>query len=352
MKEKWFLSALGILLLLACTGCGGKKSGPAVEASSMEQIHAEKGIPVAVREMAYEDFSVYRKYPTVLYARSESTAYSSISDVVRSINVKIGDRVEQDQVVLSLSQDNPTYQQARLSFDNAKSTYDRSRLLFGNGDISRQDFDNAKMQYDLARTNLDAAADMINIKAPIGGTITQLNVHTTANVRPGTPLFTVSNQNGYEARFHVEANEIDLIKTGERVFIYKDGDTIEGRVTQVSLVMDVTKQAFPVTAFFDVQSRKLVSGMGVDLSVEVYRNEHALVAERKELIRTDEGYEAYLAVDGRARPVQIVLGQEQGLSFEVIGGLKEGDLLITRGNQQVSPETVLNIIHTNRTKAE
>ncbi|ULQ58568.1 efflux RND transporter periplasmic adaptor subunit [Brucepastera parasyntrophica] len=352
MNGKGFLLPLCILMALTVTGCGGKKEESAVKAASMEQIYAEKGIPVTVREMAYEDFSAYRKYPTVLYARSESTAYASISDVVRSINVKVGDRVVQDQVILSLSQDNQTYQHARLSYENARSTYDRSLVLFGNGDISRQDFDNAKMQYDLARTNLDAAADMINIKAPIGGTITQLNVHTTANVRPGSPLFTVSNRNGYEGRFFVEANEIDLIKNGERVFIYKDGDTIEGRITQVSLVMDVTKQAFPVTAFFDVQSRKLVSGMGADLSVETYRNEHALVVERKELIRDANGYKAYVALDGKARPVQVRLGQEHGLSFEVLGGLNEGDLLITQGNQRVSPDVTLNIVQKNTIKAE
>ncbi len=346
MKEKGFLIILSILLLFAAAGCTGKQKGSGVKASSMEQIYAEKGIPVTVREIVPEDFSVYRKYPTVLYARSESTAYASISDVVRKINVKIGDRVEQDQVVLSLSQDNQTYQQARLSYDNAKSTYDRSRILFGNGDISRQDFDNAKMQYDLAMTRMEAAADMINIKAPIGGTITQLNVHTTANVNPGTPLFTVSSQNGYEARFYAEAHEIDLIKNGERVFIHKDGDTIEGRVTQVSLVMDVAKQAFPVTAFFDAQSKKLVSGMGVDIAVETYRNEHALVVERKELVRDGEGYLVYLVLDGKAQPVQVNLGQEQGLSFEVIRGLKEGDVLITQGNQRVTSDAVLNIVQT------
>ena len=352
MKEKGLLLSLSILLLIAGTGCTVKQDGPAVKAAGMEQIYSEKGIPVNVREVTPEDFSVYRKYPTVLYARSESTAYASINDVVRIINVNIGDTVQQDQVVLSLSQDNQTYQQARLSYDNVKSTYDRSRVLFGNGDISRQDFDNAKMQYDLAKTRMDAAADTIHIKAPIAGTVSRIHVHTTENVRPGSPLFTVSSENGYEARFYVEAQEIDLIKTGERVFIHQAGDVVEGRVTQVSLVMDTVKQAFPVTAFFDVRSKKLVSGMGVDLSVEVYRNERALVAERMELVNDGEGFQAYLSVDGTAKPVQVSLGREQGLSFEVTGGLKEGDLLITRGNQRVYPGASLNIVQTNSEKAE
>ncbi|MDL2229419.1 efflux RND transporter periplasmic adaptor subunit [Treponema sp. OttesenSCG-928-L16] len=352
MKRKKILSVLGAMVMLSFAGCAGKQDGSELKASSMEQIHAENGIPVVVRELALEDFSVCRKYPSVLYARSESTAYAAISDVVRNINVKIGDVVEQDQLVLSLSQDNPAYQRAKLSYDSAKGSYDRSLALFGTGDISQQDFDNARMQYDLARTNLDAAADMINIKAPIGGTITQLNVHTTANVRPGSPLFTVSNRNGYEGRFYVEANEIDLIKSGERVFIHKDGDTLEGRLSEVSLVMDTAKQAFPVSAFFDVQSRKLVSGMGLDLAVEVYRNEAALVVQRQELIRDGERYMAYLAVDGKAVPAEIRLGRERGLSFEVLGGLKEGDLLITQGGQRVFPGAVLNIVQTNPLKAE
>jgi hypothetical protein len=108
--------------------------------------------------------------------------------------------------------------------------------------------------------------------------------------------------------------------------------------------MDGERQAFPVTAFFDIENPKLVSGMGVDVAVETYRNERAIVVSRRELVRTDEGYTAYISVNDAARSIPVEVGHEQGLQFEISAGLAEGDMLICSGQQRLVPETNLNVI--------
>ena len=337
MKRNVFLTALAVMAVLIVSSCAGKKEAAVQADTGIEQIQVSQGTAVHVRVLKPEDFSVYLKYPSTVYAQSESTAYAAISDVVRNINVKVGDRVEQDQVILSLSMDNQAYQRAALAWENAQTSYERNRLLFANGDISRQNFDNITMQYELARANYNAARDMVYIKAPISGTITQLNVHPTANVNPGAALFTVSGRNGYEAQFYVGADEIEQVRSGARVIIDQGrndgGMNIEGRITQVSLVMDSVKQAFPVTASFDMNSRKLASGMGVDIAVETYRNEKAIVVSRSELTKTGEGFQAYVAQGNKAEAVSVELGQAQGMKHEVIRGLEAGDMLVSEGAQ-------------------
>ncbi|AEF84935.1 efflux transporter, RND family, MFP subunit [Treponema primitia ZAS-2] len=364
MRNAFLLIPALAVLLAACSA--GKDN--LAEAKSMEQLYSENGFPVRVRRLEPEDFSVYLKYPTVLDAQSESTAYASLSDVVRNIAVKVGDQVKQDQVILSFSENNRTLQQARLSYENAEAAYKRSEVLYATSDISRQDFDNSRMQYELARASLDAARDMIYVKAPIAGTLIHLNVRATENVNPGTPLFTVSNQNGLVTRFYVGVNEINLIKNGARVYI--DGlesvdisnfnwklnsqqVTFDGRVSQVALLMDSRKRAFPVSAFFDItdlmalnQARPFISGMSIDIVVETYRNEKALVVSRKELLKTDSGYAAYVARDNKAQRVDVQVGHERGLDFEITGGLESGDLLIYDGIQSLSDNIKLNIVET------
>jgi RND family efflux transporter MFP subunit len=293
---------------------------------------------------------VYLKYPTVLQAQSESIAYASISDVVRKINVKVGDRVERDQVILSFSPDNQTFQQARLSYENARRSYDRSSALFNAADISRQEFDAVRTQYEIARTAFEAASDMINVKSPIAGTLTRLDVHVTENVRPGTPLFTVAGASGFETRFYVGADEIDRVNIGARVYIGNPEQNIEGRISQVSLMMDSAKQAFPVSAYFDVNgvnsvhTRSLVSGMGVDVAVETYHNDKALVLSRAEMIRTGEGYAVFIAESGVAKQVSVELGEANGLRHEIAAGLNEGDLLVYEGQRRLEGDTRLNTV--------
>jgi RND family efflux transporter MFP subunit len=339
-KTKFCAVSFSVFLAFSCAG--NKDSGEA--AVSMERLYAEKGRPVSVRRLEAEDFSVYLKYPTIVYAASESSAYASLNDVVRTISAQVGDTVEQDEVIVSFSADNQALRQAALAHENALAAFKRSGALFANNDISRQDYDSVRTQYEIARANLKAADDTVYVKTPIAGTITRINVHPTENVRPGTLLFTVSGGNGYEARFYVSAAEIDRIQTGARAFIKDPSLNIEGRVTQVSLTMDAQKQAFPATAFFGATSDKLVSGMGVDLSVETYRNEKAIVLSRTELVETAEALTAFVAVENTARQAALRPGQEQGLRLEILSGLEAGDLLISGGIQNLAPDTKINVV--------
>jgi RND family efflux transporter MFP subunit len=291
MSKHVFSFALIAAALVLAVSCAGKPETP--PALSMETLYAENGYPVSVRVLKAEEFSVYLKYPAVLQAQSESTAYASLNDVVRNINVKAGDRVERDQVILSFSEDNQNFRQAQASYENARRAYNRSSVLFAAADISRQEFDTARMQYEIARAAFNTASDIINVKSPITGTLTRLDVHVTENVRPGTRLFTVTGSSGFETRFYVGANEIDRVHTGARVYIGSPDQNMEGRVSQISLMMDSAKQAFPVSAYFDVKggnSRNLVSGMGVDVAVETCHNDSAFPGGTGQIRRKLSGF--------------------------------------------------------------
>ena len=349
MLKKTMYTLLLLCMFLALS-CGGNKES----AASMEQLHAENGQPVSVRKLETEDFSVFLKYPALIQASSESTAYAGLNDVVRTISARVGEAVRQGDIIVSFSADNQVLQQATLSHENARNAYNRTNALFRSNDISRQDLDTVRMQYDISAANLKAANDMVYVKAPISGTLTQINVRVTENVRPGTPLFTVSNSNAFEARLYVGVDEIEKIKVGARAFIdlsrgRQEGQTIEGRITQVSLIMDSQRQSFPVTVFFVGGNRRLVSGMNVDISVETYRNEKAIILVRRELVQTETGPAVFVVGENtesmpKARRVAVQTGEEKGLRLEITGGLSEGDIIVSEGVNQINEETRLNIV--------
>jgi membrane fusion protein, multidrug efflux system len=320
------------------------------KAKSIEQIYAKEGRPVQVRTVKPETFSAYLKYPADFRARTQSTAYAKLSDVVRNVYVKVGDHVKRDQIVMGFSLDNSAYQQAKLSFENAEAAYNRTTALYAAAGVSRQDFDNTRTQYELAKENFKSVGEMIQIKAPIDGFITQLNVRISSNVNPGDPLFTVSNQDGFEAYFYVGADEIDNIRTGERAVIEGKNETIEGRVTEVSLIMDPVRKAFPVKAFFAGKPKTLVSGMSVDISVEAYRNDQSVIVNQKELVREGDIWVAYIVKDGKAVRKELVTGHEQGLKYEIAGGLTAGDVLVTEGAQNLSDREKVKITETQPEK--
>ena len=118
------------LLALACMGCGVHAGSGKQASRSMEQIYKEDGVPVRVRILATKPFSAYLKYPATLKARLESAAVASIPEVVREVHARIGDHVRKGDVIVSLSQDNANYQQAKAARDAAEATYTRFKTMY------------------------------------------------------------------------------------------------------------------------------------------------------------------------------------------------------------------------------
>lgn len=327
------------MVFLACSGKSSSTSS-----KSMEQIYEEQGRPVKVQTVSPKEFSVFLKFPTVLRNQSEAIAYAKIDDIVREIKVKVGDYVTRDQILLSFSSDNASYQQAKLSYENAKATYERSEQLFAQSGISKQDFDNVRTQYELARRALEAMEDIIYVKAPIEGIVSQVYVKTNQNVHPGEPLVSISNKAGFEAVFSVTPDEIDYIKVGSYARIEERGAILEGHVVEIPLVMDPAKGAFSVRAVFAGNSKAFVSGMSVDVAVEIYHNKSAIVIPRNLLNRSDNGYFVYVANGNKAERRDVIIGRERDLEVEVVYGLNPGDKLIVEGYQGLMDNTLINVV--------
>jgi multidrug efflux pump subunit AcrA (membrane-fusion protein) len=84
--------------------------------------------------------------------------------------------------------------------------------------------------------------------------------------------------------------------------------------------------------------------MGIDISVETYNNREALVLPRKELLRTENGYHAFIVKDGRARLVDLRVGESYGLNFEIVEGLQKGDMLICDGLERIEEGARINAV--------
>ncbi len=349
MQKKW-TPTLFIIALIITLGACGTSVEKTDKPRSMEQIYSEEGKPVNVKTIETEPFSVYLTFPAEFRAQNQSTAYSDISDVVREVKVKIGDHVKRDEVILIFSIDNSQYQQAKLRFENLGTEYNRLENLFKEGGVSKQTLDNIQMQYELAREAFKAARETIEIKAPINGYVTQLYVQTSSNVKSGEPLFTISNNEGFEAFFYVSANEINQIESGAPAIIFRGDESIEGRISEVSLIMDAKKKAFPVKGFFSKKPKTLVSGMSIDVSVEIYRNVEAVVINRNELIHSDDGWYAFVADGDTAEKRKITTGMEKGLLLEITEGLRPGEVIVTKGVQELKDGTRIRIIESIATK--
>jgi membrane fusion protein (multidrug efflux system) len=313
---------------------------------SITQIQEEEGIPVKVTEVKFEAFRKYLSYFSKLSGIKEATRSAIVGGKIEKINFKVGDFVKEDQIVLQFPVDHlaAQYEQAKSSFENAEKTYERMKTLLEAGETAQANFDAAETQYLVAKSNFQAAKDMIFIDAPFDGYIVDMKVNEGDNVNKDAHLFTIAQLNRMKAKVWVTDKEIGLIKKGMSAEITYNNKIYSGKVTDVSLGIDPMKQAFYAEIEFPNPSMELKNGLTVAVKILVHENRSAIIIPRNLVQKDEQGLFVFVDEKGKAAKRYITDGMDSGIEYEVTGGLKKGDRLITQGSAQLNDGVKIKVI--------
>jgi len=347
MHIKKILSALiFVMIFFLLQGCSGRGDDN-LETRSISQIHADEGIPVRVTNIKNEAFTVTLRYSAAVNGITESSASAMIKDSVDQILFRVGDFVNKDAVVVRFPLNNPAanFFQARAAYENSRSTFNRIEQLFRSRGVSQQDYDNAKTGYDVARANWDNVNKMVNVTAPISGYITRLDVRVSDNVNPGDHLFTVTNYDKLIGQVWILERDIARVRSGLNAEATWEGNTIQGKVTQVDRALNPSRQAFGAFIEFDNTEHKILSGVTADINIFAYENSSAIVVERRHLLENNEGNYVYI-VGSEITPSRRLVrtGWQSGERVEIIQGLQEGDTLITEGSRFITESSRIRVV--------
>ncbi|MCU0414527.1 MAG: hypothetical protein MUE91_09035 [Ignavibacteriaceae bacterium] len=149
------LVILPILFFALLNGCGGDEE----QAKSMDQIQQEEGVPVQVETVEHKPFEKYMNYFAKLAGVKEATKGAAFGGKIEKINFRVGDYVEEGQVVVEFPYNDPgsLYEQAAATYENSKRTYERSKVLLDAGEIAQANFDGVEAQYLVHKRNYELA---------------------------------------------------------------------------------------------------------------------------------------------------------------------------------------------------
>lgn len=346
MGKLYKLTGLCMMVLLSVffiSGCGSKSNE---EAKSMEQIQSEEGIPVKVETVAYKPFQKYLSFYSKITGIKEATKGAMTGGKIDNINAKVGDYVKEDQVIVEFDVDNPAlqYEQAKTSYENAEKNYERQKTLLEAGETSQASFDGAETQYLVSKRNFESLKQMLFVESPLEGRLVEVAVNAGDDVKKDTRLFTVAQTNIMRAKIWVSEKEIVLIKKGMKAVANYNDREYPGRITDVSLGIDPTRQSFYVEAEFNNSKNTLMNGVTAEIKVLVYENPKAIVIPRNLLMKDENGYYLFTENNGKAVKVYAENGHESGIYYELSKGLKPGDRLIVKGAEQLENGTTVKVI--------
>lgn len=329
------VSAILFLILVSLAGCNKKANE---RPANLEEIYSRDGVPVRVQRVESQEFTKTINYNTSVSGLRETPVYSVLSDKVVKINARIGDSVRQDDVIIQFPENNmqANYFQAKAAYNLAVVTWERMQNLFKTGGISQQDLDGAETQFRVSQANWDAVQQAVNVKAPITGILTDINVREMQKVNPGDYLFTVSRLDRLFGRLWITEDDIAYVKNGANVIFSWNGIERQGRIQNVALSLNRDFNAFSAEVIIDNSDLKIKSGVTGSVAIDVYSNREAVVIPRN-IVQTDRDDKVfvYVAKNSLSEKRFIELGNESDLYYEVVSGLNTGDLLIVEGLQLI-----------------
>jgi len=278
---QWFriagLLASGIALPYAVAGCGGRHTDVADAAPPPAVVdHEDGGNTFRVEKperFALATATVRQVTPTLTVTGVVSPDVSRSVPVVSlasgrvvELRVRLGDQVTRGQLLLRVQSADATgaiadYRKAQADDTLARTQLDRARELYDRGAIARKDLEVAqdaaeKSAVDVQNTTerlrvlgIDPtdtvkAGSIVDVVAPVSGTITEQNVTTAAGVKTldNSPnLLTISDLSRVWVLCDVNENDLASVRVGDtaeiRVAAYPN-DTLSGRVSNIGAILD------------------------------------------------------------------------------------------------------------------
>lgn len=336
--------AAAVSVVFTLTGCSADDETAAPR--SIDAIHREEGVPVEVRAVESVPFRTYMSFTSSLSGATESTASSMVSDTVSEIAYSVGDYVETDTTVVRFPTDNPAinYEQARLSYESAQTAFDRIQRLYEDDGVSQQSFDDARTRFEVARANWDAVQNMTDVRAPISGVITRINVFESDNVRPGDPLFTVSDFDELKTTVWLTDRQVRQVEVGQPARALWQETEIDGEVVQVDMAMDQTRKAFAAKLRFNNSDRLIRSGITASIEIDTYRSKDALILNQRQVIESGDERFVFVVREGTVHRVPVTIDRQQGLLVSIESGLAPGDEVVTSGVDLISDGRPVRVI--------
>jgi RND family efflux transporter MFP subunit len=361
MKRPAFILIMVSALAAGVERAAGQAGTPSLETAKVVSQALEKTITIPGDLTPYQGVNLHAK----------------VSGFVASVAVDRGSWVKRGQVLGRLSAPELRAQraeaeakvqavraqqaEAQAKMVSSQSTYDRLKSASATpGVVAGNDLEIAERTFEASRAQVEAlkssgaAAEAalravteleayLEIDAPFDGVITERNVHPGSLVSQSSgPMLRIEQISRLRLTVPVPEAYVAAIMKGTkvdfRVSAFPD-QTFQGVIARPAHSLDMKTRSMQVE--LDVTNTKLTlaPGMFAEVQWPVSRTQASLFVPRTAVVRTSERQFVVRVRNGVAEWVDVRRGEVNGDVIEVFGDLREGDVVVRRGNDEIRPGT-------------
>jgi HlyD family secretion protein len=286
---------------------------------------------------------------------------------LQDISVRLGDRVNRGQRLAQIedfeikeqvkqaeaAQDvsQATIRQREADLQLALTNVERSRNLYQRQLLPKQTLDDNESRYQSALASVDLAKaqsaqsrarldelriNLANtvITSPVTGFIARRAVDPGAFVGQNAPIVDVVDITLVRLVANVVEKDLTELQAGDTTRVQVDafpGETFSGRIARVSPVLDPATRTAPIEVEIPNPDFRLRPGMYARVRVVTDTTKNALVVPSNAVVDLGGRRGVFVPLNSQAVFRTIQIGAEQQDAIEVLGGLDEGEQVITTG---------------------
>ena len=319
-------------------------SAPAPKAASPGARPAPAPLAVTGVVMQAEAFAESIVANGTLRAEEAVELQTEVNGKVVALNFNEGQPVTAGQVLVKIDDSTQQANLRRTQARRALASLREQRLarLVAEGGVSQLEFDEAQGELAVIDAELEVLRAEIaktEIRAPFDGVAGLRFISVGAYVNPATRIATLQGTARLKVDFSVPERYAVLVAVGDPVTFTVAGAAtpFSGEILAVEPRIDIATRSILLRALCNNPNGSLVPGSFARVEYTVRKNSEAILVPAIALISGLEERFVFVAREGVARRVLVIIGARTSSRVQILEGLAPGDVVITSGVQQLRP---------------
>lgn len=358
----WLAVGLIASLAAACSGEAAKEAPAAADATPVLEIGSENTVTVAM-----DDIVTGPAVSGTLAPKLQATVRAEVGGAVLSVTAEQGQAVRRGQLLAriealtaseAVTSAESSVRSQEQALELARRELARAEKLVTAGAVAERAVEAARNEVVRLESEVSGARSRLTnarktladatVTAPITGIVADRPVNAGDVVAPGTALYTIVDPSSIQLEASVPSESLSMVKVGANVNFEVRGypdQTFTGKVERISPTADPTTRQVPIWVTVDNRSGRLVAGLFADGRV-TQESRKGLIVPTSVVTDLASQPSVLRIRDGKVEKIAIRTGLLDGQNerVEVVGGLAEGDVLLTGVAQGVTPGTQVKVI--------
>lgn len=315
------------LLAVSCAGKGQKAAEPAMPKE-------DETVLVNVTTAVMRSVPQTETYSSTVRANAVNNISPQSGSRIQKLNVEVGDFVSRGQILAEM--DRLQLDQTRLRLVNDSTELSRVRQLFAEGAIAKSDLEALELSYNVTKSSYENLLENTILRSPVSGVVTARNYDRGDLYGMQQPIYVVQEITPVKILIGISESDYTKVKKGDSVKITTDAlpETVfTGKVNRIYPVIDAASHTVSVELIVPNGDRALRPGMYAQAEVSFGDNYSVVVPDNAVIKQQGSGQRSVyiLQKDGTVKSSIVKLGRHSGDEYEILSGVSEGDVVVTKG---------------------